>query len=186
MTRSCKSIRTTFCVGWAVPAIAALLILSGRTPLRADAPTACSLAGAWQAQSLSFGDDKGKAEDVPLQDQRPCNVIFTDKKLTLRMGTEVISELSYTADPAKTPCAIDAQSSDGPMLGICECKSNELRISLNDEAKGRPDSFDKQHGGMVLALRRFPGQSIVAMNTNGNELRRIATPPEFTANGSPD
>lgn len=149
-----------------------------------DAPTACSLVGAWRAQSLTFGD--GKAEDIPLHEQQPCSVIFTDKTLTLCMGPEVMLQMSYTADPSQTPCVIDAQSPDGAMLGICECKGNELKISLNDKAKGRPDDFDKKNGGMVLVLHRFPGQSIVVMNTDANDLRRIATPPENTANGSPD
>ena len=152
----------------------------------ADVSVGGSLIGAWQAKSLSFGDANGKAENLPLQKQRPCSVVFTEKTLTLRMGKEVMSEMSYTVDPAQTPCTIDTKSPDGAMLGICECKGDTLKISLNDEAKGRPDDFDKRHGGMVLVLRRFSSQSIIVWNTDGDDLRRIATPPEFTANGSPD
>ena len=151
----------------------------------ADVPVARSLAGAWRVQSLSFAGANGKVEDFPLQDQSPCNAIVTDKTITLRVGANVMTEMSYTVDLAKSPCTIDASIPDGPFLGICEIKGDKLIISLNDKAKGRPRDFDKKHGGMVLVLQRFLGTALFMMDSDGGNLHRFFWTPEFAVSGSP-
>jgi Tol biopolymer transport system component len=166
-------------------------------PAKAKAPGVPSvpaLPGAWTVQSLSIREDGGKNVDLPApsdpnerrRSPRPYNALFTQKALTLRVGPEVVTEMSYTLDPSQTPCAIDTKSADGPMLGICVGKGNELQISLNDKAKGRPRDFQREHAGMVLVLRRFLGRPLFVMGADGSHPRRLLAMPEFTDTGSPE
>ena len=73
----------------------------------------------------------------------------------------------------------------GRALGICVLKGNNLRISLNDSAAGRPRDFDQQKHGMVLALQRFRSTSLVVMDSDGSNPHAILTMPDFTFVGSP-
>ena len=72
------------------------------------------------------------------------------------------------------------------MLGICVRRADDLRISLNDQAKGRPKDFDRNHNGMVLVLRRYSGYRISLINADGTGLRHIVSLPDVTRLGSPD
>jgi TolB protein len=144
--------------------------------------SAVSLVGPWQVKSLWITDSDWENGNQP----SPYSIVITEKTLTLRTGDKVVSEMSYTADSKQTPCTIDAKSADGPMLGIYELKGNSLKISLNDEAKGRPASFDKKPGGMVLVLGRCPVTAVFVMNADGTDLHRVSPLSDVTATGSPE
>ncbi len=153
--------------------------------VKADDP-ADALTGAWVSRSIMFADGNGRVEQVRTGNETPCNAIITDKMLTLRAGPEIVSEMTYTIDPKASPRTIDIKSPEGPMLGIYEMRGNGLRISLNDEAKGRPKDVDPKNCGMAITLRRFYSETIFVMDADGGNLRPVATLPELTAQGSPD
>lgn len=180
MTR-CKMLGRVSYGRWFMPAVLVLLILSAQTLVRAadgDSP----LVGPWQVATLWVaGNDAGIApNDVPY------NVVIGPKTITLRIGTKVLIEMSYTIDPKQTPSALDVQSADGPMLGIFQRKGDELQIRLNDQAKGRPGGFDRPADGMLLVLRPYRCAAIYVMNADGSGLHRVTPVSEFTAVGSPE
>jgi uncharacterized protein (TIGR03067 family) len=148
----------------------------------AEICSSVSLVGPWQVGALWFTDSDWENGNQP----SPYSIVITDKTLTLRSGGKVVSEMSYTADPKQTPCTIDVKSADGPMLGIYELKGNSLKISLHDEANGRPTSFEKKPGGMVLVLGRCSVTAIFVMNADGSDLHRVSPVSEVTATGSPE
>ncbi len=168
----------------------ALAILSGAAPLLADKGNVPSLPGPWYVQSLSI---RLKGESIefpeggePRAGTRPYNVLFTEKTFVLRVGSEVVAEMSYALDRKHDPGAIDMKSPDGVMLGICAAKGNELQIGLNDRANGRPRDFNKRQVGMLLVLGRFLGQPLFVIDADGNHVRQLLAMPEFTYTGSPD
>jgi len=104
----------------------------------------------------------------------------------MRVRDKLLTDMSYVLDAKQKRCAIDLKSADGLMLGICERKGGRLRISLNDEAKGRPHNFQPQENGMVLVLTPFPVRSLFMMNADGSGRRCILTMSDNTVTGSPD
>ncbi len=88
-------------------------------------------------------------------------------------------------DSKQKPWTIDMKSAEGELSGICAKRGNRLDISLDDRAQGRPADFDKEKHGMVLALRRFYGSSLLVMNADGSNLKKILTMPDYTFIGSP-
>jgi Tol biopolymer transport system component len=153
-----------------------------------------ALIGAWQALSLSVRDKNGNPEVFGGRGQHPCNVVFDEKTLTLRVGAEVIATMSYTAYSNQNPCVIDVKSDDGAMVGIyqkAEFISNNqrqvaLNISLNDAAKGRPENINRQDCGLFLGLKRFATLPLFVADADGGNTHQILALPEYTAMGSPD
>lgn len=156
----------------------------------AEATGVCPLVGPWLVQQLTIRSSDGTTEELSAQPPRPWSAIFTEKTLTLRIGTEVLADLSYTSDSSRKPYTIDAESADGAMLGIYDGSGDTMAIRLNDKARGRPDGignfFKDRRSGMVLELRRFPELPLFVMGADGSELHRILAMPGFTSNGSPD
>jgi hypothetical protein len=140
---------------WAFAAIASILFLAGAA-IAAD-----PLVGNWQVESVSIRISDTKREEFPNPKARspgpPSGSInFTAEKFVLRVGSQVLADVSYVSDSAQAPCTIDTKSPDGAMLGIYVRDGDQLKISLNDEAEGRPSDFDKEKCGMALVLRRSP------------------------------
>jgi len=158
--------------------MASLLILPGLC-LAAENPSASVLVGPWRVKSLAITGQPAK--ELP----SPCSVVMTDKTLTLRAADQVMAEMSYTADSSKKPATIDTKSSDGPMLGIFERQGDELKLSFNDQAKGRPSEFGQQQGDLALVLQRHPTICLFVANADGSGRRQITMPPEYTDVGSP-
>jgi TolB protein len=94
--------------------------------------------------------------------------------------------MSCVLDPKQAPWAIDLRSQNGAMLGICSRQGDVLRISLNDEARGRPKDFDKDKNGMVLTLTLYRPKSLCVLNADGSNLKQIVAMPDFTNVASPD
>ncbi len=151
-------------------------------------PSLPPLSGGWRVRSLWIRGEGDSDFDFPdgFAKRRPYNVTFTQKTLTLRLGSEVFAEMTYSIDGRQDPCAIDVKLAGRPMLGICAGQHGELRISLNDAAKGRPCDFDRQHGGMVMTLYRYPGSALSVAKADGSDLRELMAMPDFTGTMSPD
>lgn len=186
--RSNRLRRQTLRRRWLLSAITMLSILSTASITLAAAPASPlpppTLVGAWQVQFLSIRGSDGNPVQFSGGENR-CSLIVTEKTMTLRVGGEIMAQMSYTADKKRAPSTIDAKSADGRMLGIFMLIGDNLRINLNDEVKGRPRDFNDQ-GGMILALRRYVGLPLFVINADGTGLRQILSMPEFTTTGSPD
>jgi TolB protein len=143
------------------------------------------IVGGWQAVSVSMLLHGGERKTLTGKDGT-VSAIISDKKFTLHVGDTVIADMSYVLNPTQSPCAIDLKSPEGAMLGICARDGDELKISLNDEALGRPGDFDKEKNGMVLVLRQFSGQPLFVQNADGSDLRQLPATPEFLSAGSPE
>ncbi len=143
-----------------------------------------TLVGTWKAQSVSMQMPDGSHKNLGGADE-PVSVIFSEKTCVLRLRTTVLAEMSYTLDSKANPWTIDMKSKEGALAGICTLKGNNLRISLDDAATGRPGDFDRQKHGMVLVLQRFRGPSLVVMNSDGSDPHAILTMPDYTFIGSP-
>ena len=151
----------------------------------AQAPQpAPNLVGNWQADSVSMLLSGGRHKTLTRQDGMVTTVISA-KTFTLRLNEDVLSQMDYVLDATKTPWTIDMKSKEGGMLGICSLTGDDLEMSLNDEAKGRPENFDRDTNGMVLALRRHRAVELVVINADGTGLHQVAEVPEFTRLGSP-
>ena len=115
------------------------------------------------------------------------SLIVSDKTFTLRVGTTVLAEMSYVADPnAEALHHRPEIRRTARWPGFTGWAHDRLTISINDKAKGRPGDFDEQKNGMVLLLRRVHGVSLFTIDADGGNLRRILSLPEFTFVGSPD
>jgi uncharacterized protein (TIGR03067 family) len=179
-------------VGGAAPAASytATVTVAGEAAEAPAGELTPKLVGPWQVESLVIRGSNGESLEFPRPLERmwggsQYSVVFTDKALTLRKGSEAMAEMSYVLDPKQQPCAIDAKSPEGAMLGICRLQGGLLSICFDDQAKGRPRAFDKQHG-MMLSLRPFVGFPLFVVNADGSGLHQILAMPEFTCAGSPD
>ncbi len=144
-----------------------------------------NIVGLWQATTVSMTTPDGSRKTLAEADSR-FNVAISATRLTMRVRDKLLSDMSYVLNAKQTPWAIDLKSADGAMLGICQRKADRLRISLNDQAKGRPHNFRPKENGMVLELTRFPVRSLFMINANGSGRRRILTMWDNTITGSPD
>jgi Tol biopolymer transport system component len=151
-------------------------------------PNIPPLLGGWRVRSLWMRGEGDAQFDFPngFAKKRPYNVTFTRKTLTLRLGSEVFAEMTYSIDAMPDPCTIDAKLAGSPLLGICAAYHGELRISLNDAAKGRPRDFDQEHAGILMTLYRFQGSALSAAKADGSDLKELAAMPDFTGALSPD
>jgi uncharacterized protein (TIGR03067 family) len=147
-------------------------------------PLQPTLVGPWRSDSVSMQMPDGGRKTLSGTVQ-PVSVIFSEKTCTLRLGIKVLAEMSYVLDVNPDPWTIDMKSKQGALLGICALKDNELRISLDDSAAGRPRDFDQEKHGMVLVLWRFRGTSLVVMNADGGNPHAILAMPDYTFVGSP-
>ncbi len=143
-----------------------------------------NLVGPWTADSVSMQLPDGGRKNLERTGQ-PMSLIFSETTGILRVGAQVLAEMSYTLDTKPDPWTIDMKTKDGALRGICALKGNSLRISLNDAEAGRPNDFDKEKWGMVLNLHRYRCTSLVVMNSDGGNPHVILTMPEFTLVGSP-
>ncbi len=144
-----------------------------------------SIISLWQATTVSVATSEGNRKTLAEADSH-FNVTISATNLTMRLRDKLLADISYVLNAKPTPWAIDLKSADGVMLGICECRGDRLRISLNDQAKGRPHNFQPQDNGMVLLLTRFPVRSLYMMNGDGSGRKRILTMWDNTITGSPD
>ena len=106
------------------------------------------LVATWHSLSFSMSLEDGNRRTIT-DEQVAVSLIIDEKTFTLRLGTKVLSGMSYTADPKQRPCTIDLKSKDGEMLGIYRLTKDRLKISLNDKAKGRPKDFDERETGWL-------------------------------------
>ena len=144
-----------------------------------------TITGSWQAESLSMELKNGNHRTFGRQDG-VVTAVITEKTFTLRLGENVLSEMEYVLDAKQTPWTIDMTSKEGVMLGICSRQGDDLKISLNDQAKGRPTDFDANRNGMVLVLLRHRYVQLSVINADGTGLHQVAAMPDFTRLGSPD
>jgi TolB protein len=178
-----------------VLATAALLVLVGRSVGRSETTPAESksegkqgkptIVGSWRVDSVSMTLPGGKRRTLSGRDG-PASATISEKAFTLRVGRIILMDMSYVLDPAPAPWAIDLQSPAGVMLGICVRDGDELKISLSDEAKGRPRDFNKENSGMVFVLRRVHGQPLFVISADGSNLHQLSGTPDSMSTGSPD
>ncbi|MEN6449352.1 MAG: hypothetical protein ABFC96_02580 [Thermoguttaceae bacterium] len=176
--------------GWA---IAILVLCQGavgqqKTPEKAPAANAATtkptIAGLWQAESASVSP--GERDEQTLSgSEQICNATVSEKQFTLRVGDEILAEMTYVLDTKKSPWTIDLKSKDGALLGICSRDGNTLKICANDAAKGRPAAFSND-AGLVLALKQFHPSALCVINADGSGLKRLLSRNDFTRLGSPD
>ena len=152
---------------------------------RSREPAGPSIISLWQATTVSVATSEGNRKTLAEADSH-FNVTISATNLTMRLRDKLLADISYVLNAKPTPWAIDLKSADGVMLGIRECRGDRLRISLNDQAKGRPHNFQPQDNGMVLLLTRFPVRSLYMMNGDGSGRKRILTMWDNTITGSPD
>jgi TolB protein len=144
------------------------------------------MIGPWRADSVALTSGKGAKTTLPNNGQQPLNITISDKTMTMRAGVQQIAEMSYVLDAAQTPAAIDVKFQDQDMQGICELKGDVLRISLNDAIKGRPKDLGQNENGMDIVLHRFKGEPLMMINSDGTNLHRLLSLPDYTSCGSPE
>ena len=71
-----------------------------------------SLLGGWRADSVSIATDGGKVKTITQQDGI-LSAVISEKTLTLRLGENVLAEMTYSLDTQAKPWTIDMQSKDG-------------------------------------------------------------------------
>lgn len=150
-----------------------------------DTTAESPIAGSWYAESMSMVQADGKYKTLSGADQR-VSVIIAEKKFTMRVGGKILADMIYTLDTKPSPWTIDLKSPDGAMLGICTRTGDELKIALNDEAKGQPANFDRQSSGMLVDLKRQRRVQLSVINADGTGLHKVVAMPDFTRLGSPD
>jgi uncharacterized protein (TIGR03067 family) len=156
-----------------------------KTEQPADKQDAPPLVGPWRAESVSVALPGGNRRTF-LANDKPVSVIFSENSCTIRVGGEILVSTTYVLDPKQDPWTVDMKSKEGELLGICAKDGDNLKLSLNDPAEGRPRDFNSEKHAMVLRLRRFLGESLLVMNADGSDLHQVLTMPEFTFIGSPD
>jgi TolB protein len=143
-----------------------------------------SILGSWHADSVALLSEKGERQKLPIDKLMRFSITISDKTLTMFVDNRKCAELSYLSDPKQIPSAFDAKMEDQELPGIFELKDKQLKISLNDDKKGRPKDF----GGndIDLVLRRFEGQPLMMINADGSKLRTLLTMTDYTSCGSPE
>jgi uncharacterized protein (TIGR03067 family) len=175
-------------------ALVAVAVLSGRslgqnqpaagTPKADAAKPEPTVVGGWRAESMSLALDDGKRKTYS-STEGPITVVISEKTFTLRVGTKVFADMSYTLDPKQTPATIDLKSADGAMLGIYRLDGTQLRMALSDVSQGRPKDLNQDSGGLALVLTRAEGGPLWVVNVDGTGLRQLVSSPECTGFGSP-
>jgi TolB protein len=145
--------------------------------------TRSPLVATWHSLSFAMSLEDGSRKTVSDEDGA-VSAVITEKTLTLRLGTNVISDMTYVADPKQEPCTIDLKSRDGEMLGIYVVTKDRLRIALNDRAKGRPKDFDEQQNSLVVLFRRVYPVALYTIDADGKNRRRVLLMRDFTFVGS--
>jgi TolB protein len=145
--------------------------------------TRSPLVATWHSLAFSMSLDDGNHKTIT-DEQGPISLIITEKTFTLRLGTAVLNEMTYVADPTQKQCTIDLKSKDGEMLGIYRLTKDRLKISINDKAKGRPKDFDERRNGLVILLRRVYPVALYSIDAEGKNLRRVLLMRDFTFVGS--
>jgi uncharacterized protein (TIGR03067 family) len=138
----------------------AVLLISLAPVLRADAPKAGDkdLEGEWE---LVAAVKKGKDLPMPPAKLGKQVMIFKGDSLTVKLGDRVLETDMFTADPAKTPKAVDSTPQDGDEKGktklcIYEVKDDVLRLCVADEGQDRPMEFSAKpdEGRTLITLKR--------------------------------
>jgi TolB protein len=142
-----------------------------------------TLVGTWHSLSFSMSLEDGKRRTLS-DDDGAVSLIVAQKTFTLRLGTKILTDMTYVADRTKSPCTIDLKSKNDEMLGIYKLDDGRLTISLNDKAKGRPKDFDEQSNGMVVVFRPVHPVALYTINADGKRLRRVLLLRDFTFVGS--
>ncbi len=150
-----------------------------------SARAAPSIAGIWQAETVSMAPPDGGRRQIQGK-EAAFNVTITPKTLTMRVRDKRLAEMSYVLDAKQKPWAIDLKSANGVMLGICLRNGDRLRISLNDQAEGRPRDFNEGASGMVLNLTAAEVESLFTINADGSGRSCLLTMPDYTTLGSPN
>ena len=129
---------------------AALVLMAGDKPDPAKADRV-KMQGVWtMEESLRDGEDA-----IPEEDRKALRLTIKDDKRTIKVRDEVVSEATYTLDPATKPKGITVKVSAGPLKdkelpGIYELDGDKLRICLNLTGKDRPKEFKSEPGSGTL------------------------------------
>jgi TolB protein len=192
-TRSCGAIAMQLFIRQATLSIAMSFLLvggiTGQIVDDSDQRAADSkqkrspMVATWHSLSFVMSLEDGSRRTVTDEDGA-VSAVITEKTLTLRLGTNVISDMTYVADPKQQPGTIDLKSSDGEMLGIYTVTKDRLQIALNDKTKGRPKDFDEQQNSLVVLFRRVYPVALYTIDADGKNLRRVLLMRDFTFVGS--
>lgn len=146
-----------------------------------------SLQGAWRAVSMAQDGELLRPNEVS-----KLLLVISDKKITMRVGQQVIAETTYTLDTKSKPAAIDMTFQGQATLGIYQQTGDRLRICLNDQDKGRPREIPAILGTncqVDLSLSRADGDwglLIHVLDADGGNPRALVNHPEFIQQGSPE
>jgi uncharacterized protein (TIGR03067 family) len=161
---------------------------------QADKPTAeqsdaqaaeQSLLGHWDAQSVTLSTSTGENETFGETGAGKINATFSEKTMTLQVGTQKFAEMTYKLDPQQTPAIIDASYGGKDLLGIYKFEGDTLLIRLNDAQAGRPKAFEGKAAGISMDLQRIDSHAILFMDANGVELESLQPLTEYSTCGSP-
>jgi uncharacterized protein (TIGR03067 family) len=143
-------------------ALSVIVLVSFGAALAQDDAAKKELArmeGTWHIVS---GVEKGKpSSDYLVQNLK---FVFKGSQLTFQ-GDELIMEkvkkIAITIDPATNPKCIDLKVEAGTMKdllleGIYECKGDELKLCVSEEAGNRPLEFESKEGSkrVLFVLKR--------------------------------
>ena len=145
-----------------------------------------SLRGAWRAVWMVQN-----AERLPEANVRQLMLVFSDKTITMRLGSKLIAETACTIDAKARPATIDMTFEGQATLGIYELAGDKLRLSLNDLGKGRPAKIPPDAGkgcdiDLLLSRADREWDVLHIMNADGTSPRLLINHPEFTTHGSPE
>jgi uncharacterized protein (TIGR03067 family) len=145
-----------------------------------------SIIGPWRADSVVLLRENGIKRILPQNTQQTFSIVISEKNLTMRVGDQKFAEMTFILDTKQTPSTIDLKFQDQDMQGIYQLKGNNLKISLNDAKKGRPNGFGRYNNDMDFALRRFNCEPIMMINADGTDLHALTSMTDYTSCGSPD
>lgn len=143
-----------------------------------------TILGGWRAQSMSLALTEGKRRGFSAEDGA-VSVIISDKAFTLRLGTKIFADMSYTVDPKQDPATVELKSEEGTMLGVYKLDGNRLRMALNDAAQGRPKELSPETHGLDLLLVRADGGPLWIINADGSGARQFYAAADYADCGSP-
>lgn len=115
------------------------------------------LDGTWNVTALESAGIK--LPDNYLK-QENMAFVFKSDKMTVKKGTQTVTDSTVKIDPAKSPKTLDATATDGmgkgkTILIIYELTGDSLKIARYlPGTTGRPSGFDDKANLMVFTLTR--------------------------------
>jgi uncharacterized protein (TIGR03067 family) len=120
------------------------------------------IQGSWKLVKFDTPPERRPPEEFVAK----ARLVFNNKRLITRIGTDVVDETTFTIDATKTPKWLDTVSTVGRLKGkvakgIYELNGDDLKICIGPPGQQRPTEFKvaadaNQQTGVMFFKREKP------------------------------